>query len=79
MLSARDSRGLAWHPSSKVGPWFFENAQQPTALKRLIFGLAFFHAVALERRSFGPIGWSHPPRRTVLGQEGGRRKMDPTR
>ncbi|CAD7972922.1 unnamed protein product [Amoebophrya sp. A25] len=35
-------------------------AEKSTAYKRLVFALAFFHAVILQRRKFGPIGWNIP-------------------
>merc|ERR1719359_253175 len=54
-------KGLKFNMGSTftaILPEQYEACSKPKPFKKLLFALAFFHAVILERRKFGPIGWN---------------------
>jgi dynein heavy chain len=42
-----------------IEPEWLEGSSKPHELKKLCFGLCFFHGLILERRGFGPVGWNN--------------------
>ena len=45
---------------NEISSKYYESSSKPRPFKKLLFSLAFFHAVILERRKFGAIGWNIP-------------------
>jgi dynein heavy chain len=45
---------------NEVDPKVYNECSKEVEYKKLLFSLAFFHAVILERRKFGAIGWNIP-------------------
>ncbi|RUS78130.1 hypothetical protein EGW08_014103, partial [Elysia chlorotica] len=43
---------------SEISPAYFEDNPIGMDWKRIVFGICFFHAVILERKKFGPLGWN---------------------
>jgi dynein heavy chain len=37
---------------------YLEDCLKPEIWRKLLFALAFFHAIVQERRKFGPLGWN---------------------
>ncbi|EQC40888.1 hypothetical protein SDRG_01953 [Saprolegnia diclina VS20] len=44
----------------KMTDEMLDATSKPEKYRKLLFGLAFFHAVVIERKRFGPLGWNIP-------------------
>ncbi|PVD36438.1 hypothetical protein C0Q70_03422 [Pomacea canaliculata] len=43
---------------AEITPTFFEENGLGMDWRRVVFGICFFHAIVLERKKFGPLGWN---------------------
>lgn len=39
---------------------YLDGCKNPETFKTLLFGCSLFHALLIDRKKFGPIGWSSP-------------------
>jgi dynein heavy chain len=44
---------------AEISDAYLDDCKRPDVWRKLMFGLSFFHAVAQERRKFGPLGFNN--------------------
>jgi len=57
--SSGDVKTTMLNAYNNVSDQWFRGSRQPDVMRTMFFSLTLFHALIIDRKKFGPIGWSN--------------------
>lgn len=60
MESTGDVKQMMLNSYSKFTDEWMDTSKNPVLFKTMLFGASVFHALLIDRKKFGPIGWTSP-------------------
>lgn len=58
--STGDVKQMMLNSYTKFTDEWMDSCKNPTLFKTMLFGCSVFHALLIDRKKFGPIGWTSP-------------------